>query len=58
MGTYGALFGDLKRHRMTDTEINGFGNERVVQGFVDTNVFTTTELWGIGSTAPSATATI
>ena len=46
------LFGDLKRHRMTDAEVNGFGNERVVQGFVDTNVFMTTELWGVGSTAP------
>jgi len=46
------LFGDLKRHRMTDTEVNRLGNERVVQGFVDTNVFITTELWGAGNTAP------
>ena len=46
------LFGDLKRHRMTDTEVNRLGNERVVQGFVDTNVFITTELWGVGNTAP------
>ena len=46
------LFGDLKRHRMTDAEVNRLGNERVVQGFVDTNVFMTTELWGVGNTAP------
>ena len=46
------LFGDLKRHRMTDAEVNQLGNERVVQGFVDTNVFMTTELWGVGNTAP------
>ena len=46
------LFGDLKRHRMTDAEVNQLGNERVVQGFVDTNVFMTSELWGVGNTAP------
>lgn len=46
------LFGDLKRHLMTDADVNRLGNERVVQGFVDTNVFITAELWGIGSTAP------
>lgn len=46
------LFGDLKRHRMTDAEVNQLGNERAVQGFVDTNVFITAELWGVGSTAP------
>ena len=37
---------------MTDAEVNQLGNERVVQGFVDTNVFMTTELWGVGNTAP------
>ena len=46
------LFGDLKRHRMTDAEVNLYGNERVVQCFVYTIVFKTTELSGVGSKAP------
>nr|WP_306268050.1 di-heme oxidoredictase family protein [Pararhizobium sp. IMCC3301] len=46
------LFGDLKRHKMTDRQIAGFGNELLSQRFVERDVFQTTELWGIGSTAP------
>lgn len=46
------LFGDLKRHVMTDNQIDGLGNELLSQRFVDRNIFQTSELWGIGSTAP------
>lgn len=46
------LFGDLKRHKMTDRQIAAFGNELLSQRFVERDVFQTTELWGIGSTAP------
>lgn len=46
------LFGDLKRHKMTDRQIATFGNELMSQRFVERDVFQTTELWGVGSTAP------
>ncbi|MCG6858272.1 MAG: hypothetical protein LJE67_09410 [Salaquimonas sp.] len=46
------LFGDLKRHRIADARIAALGNELLAQRFVDRDVFQTTELWGIGSTAP------
>ncbi len=46
------LLGDLKRHRMTDAEVAGLGNELLSQRFVERDVFMTGELWGIGSTAP------
>ncbi|MGI9521433.1 MAG: di-heme oxidoredictase family protein [Hyphomicrobiaceae bacterium] len=46
------LFGDLKRHRMTDRQVSSLGNELLSQRFVDRTEFQTTELWGIGSTAP------
>jgi mono/diheme cytochrome c family protein len=46
------LFGDLKRHRMTDAQVAALGNELLAQRFVDRDVFQTTELWGIASTAP------
>ncbi|MFZ1815917.1 MAG: di-heme oxidoredictase family protein [Rhizobiaceae bacterium] len=46
------LFGDLKRHRIADPRNAAFGNELLAQRFVDRDVFQTTELWGIASTAP------
>ena len=46
------LFGDLKRHVMTDNQIDALGNELLSQRFVDRNLFQTAELWGIGSTGP------
>jgi cytochrome c peroxidase len=46
------LFGDLKRHVMTDRQVDALGNELLGQRFVERNVFQTTELWGVGSTAP------
>lgn len=46
------LFGDLKRHVMTDSQVDRFGNELMSQRFVDRNIFATAELWGLGSTAP------
>ncbi|TQV83030.1 di-heme oxidoredictase family protein [Denitrobaculum tricleocarpae] len=46
------LFGDLKRHAMTDRQVATLGNELLSQRFVERNVFQTSELWGIGSTAP------
>ena len=46
------LFGDLKRHRMTDNQVDALGNELLAQRFVDRTTFATAELWGIGSTAP------
>lgn len=46
------LFGDLKRHVITDEGISTLGNEIMGQRFVERDVFMTAELWGIGSTAP------
>lgn len=46
------LFGDLKRHTMTDARNERLGNELLSQRFVDRNIFMTAELWGVGSTAP------
>lgn len=46
------LFGDLKRHTMTDKWGDALGNELLAQRFVDRNIFMTAELWGIGSTSP------
>jgi cytochrome c peroxidase len=46
------LFGDLKRHNMTDGEVDALGNELLSQRFVDRTIFATSELWGVGSTAP------
>lgn len=46
------LFGDLKRHAMTDKHGEKFGNELLAQRFVDRNIFMTSELWGVGSTPP------
>ncbi len=46
------LFGDLKRHTMTDKTIETLGNELMAQRFVDRNIFMTAELWGVGSTPP------
>lgn len=46
------LFGDLKRHQISDTRVDRLGNELLAQRFVDRDVFLTSELWGVGSTAP------
>jgi hypothetical protein len=46
------LYGDLKRHKMTDRSIERLGNELLSQRFVDRDIFMTSELWGVGSTAP------
>ena len=46
------LFGDLKRHHISDSEISQLGNELLAQRFVERDVFITAELWGVGSTAP------
>ncbi|MCB1421018.1 MAG: hypothetical protein KDJ69_00805 [Nitratireductor sp.] len=46
------LFGDLKRHRISDQKHSRLGNELLAQRFVERDVFMTAELWGIGSTAP------
>ena len=46
------LFGDLKRHKMSDQEVDRLGNELLSQRFVDRTVFITAELWGIADTAP------
>lgn len=46
------LFGDLKRYVIADTQVDTLGNELLSQRFVERNVFMTSELWGIGSTAP------
>lgn len=46
------LYGDLKRHVISDRQVNTLGNELLSQRFVERNVFQTTELWGVGSTAP------
>ena len=46
------LFGDLKRHKMTDRSISDLGNELLSQRFVGRDIFLTSELWGVASTAP------
>lgn len=46
------LFGDLKRHKITDPENDLLGNELFSQRFVGRDIFMTAELWGVGSTAP------
>jgi cytochrome c peroxidase len=46
------LYGDLKRHTIADAANDTFGNELLAQRFVARDVFLTSELWGIGSTAP------
>ncbi|MCP4184171.1 MAG: hypothetical protein GY761_12785 [Hyphomicrobiales bacterium] len=46
------LFGDLKRHVMSDGEILKLGNELLSQRFVARNEFITGELWGVASTMP------
>jgi cytochrome c peroxidase len=46
------LFGDLKRHKMTDRSISTLGNELLSQRFVGRDIFMTAELWGVGTTAP------
>jgi cytochrome c peroxidase len=46
------LYGDLKRHTMTDSDNEKLGNELLSQRFVDRNIFMTAELWGVASTAP------
>jgi len=46
------LFGDLKRHKITDAQVAGLGNELFSQRFVGRDVFMTAELWGVGSTSP------
>ena len=46
------LFGDLKRHHISDAEVSRLGNELLAQRFVERDTFITAELWGIGSTAP------
>ncbi|WP_136656565.1 di-heme oxidoredictase family protein [Nitratireductor sp. XY-223] len=46
------LFGDLKRHKIADQQVSALGNELLGQRFVDRDVFMTSELWGIASTAP------
>jgi cytochrome c peroxidase len=46
------LFGDLKRHHISDSEVSQLGNELLAQRFVERDVFMTAELWGVGSTAP------
>lgn len=46
------LFGDLKRHVIADSQVAVLGNELLSQRFVERNEFMTSELWGVGSTAP------
>ncbi|MEL7302536.1 MAG: di-heme oxidoredictase family protein, partial [Pseudomonadota bacterium] len=46
------LFGDLRRHTMVDRTVDTFGNELLAQRFVARHDFQTTELWGVGQTAP------
>jgi len=46
------LFGDLKRHKITDAARDTLGNELLSQRFVARDVFMTSELWGVGNTAP------
>ncbi|QKV17485.1 di-heme oxidoredictase family protein [Oricola thermophila] len=46
------IFGDLKRHVITDRQVADLGNELLGQRFVERNEFQTAELWGLASTSP------
>lgn len=46
------LFGDLKRHKIADSQVDRLANELLAQRFVERDTFMTAELWGIASTAP------
>ncbi len=46
------LFGDLKRHAISDARVDTLGNELLAQRFVARDRFLTAELWGVGSTGP------
>ena len=46
------LYGDLKRHAIADRQVAALGNELLSQRFIERNVFITSELWGVASTAP------
>jgi CxxC motif-containing protein (DUF1111 family) len=46
------LYSDLKRHRISDQKTTVLGNELLAQRFVERDQFQTSELWGVGSTAP------
>lgn len=46
------LYGDLKRHTVSDKQIDRLGNELLAQRFVARDKFLTQELWGVASTAP------
>lgn len=46
------LFGDLKRHQISDGSRPHFGNELLSQGFVPRDSFMTSELWGVADTPP------
>ena len=46
------LFGDLKRHVISDNRHTHFGNELMGQGFVARDTFMTAELWGVADTGP------
>ncbi|MCB9993623.1 MAG: hypothetical protein H6873_08185 [Hyphomicrobiaceae bacterium] len=46
------MFGDLKRHEISDDRTSHFGNELMSQGFVPRSTFITAELWGVADTPP------
>jgi len=46
------LFGDLKRHVISDPGSDRLGNELLAQRFVERDTFRTAFLWGVASTAP------
>ncbi len=46
------LYSDLKRHKISDSKTQIFGNELLSQRFVERDQFQTSELWGVASTAP------
>jgi hypothetical protein len=53
------LFGDLKRHAMTDNQVDALGNELLSQRFVDRNIFqTAVNCGGWARPHPMATAMI
>ena len=46
------VYSDFKRHNLCDDEINYFCNETIKQDNVDTDLFLTSKLWDLATSAP------
>jgi CxxC motif-containing protein (DUF1111 family) len=51
-GLYLEAYSDLKRHNLCDNEIRHFCNEKRKQDNVDVELFLTSKLWDVATSAP------